>query len=104
MKKLITIGLAGVLTCGLAGSAVADGNFHHGGFGHGGKTDFGRQVEELMNAQSEKLFGVQQPLAEDAAAETLPRAGGQQPAGLPRRLRIHDNAMGISRREAGQHG
>ena len=77
MKRLISIGLAGILTCGLAGSAVADGNFHHGGFGHGGKTDFGRQVEELMNAQSEKLFGVKQPLAEDAAAETLPRAGGQ---------------------------
>ena len=33
MKRLISIGLAGILTCGLAGSAVADGNFHHGGFG-----------------------------------------------------------------------
>jgi len=64
MRLLKTALCAGVCAFAMAGAASAG--------------DFGTQVEQLLHAQSQKLFGFNGPLAQGTTAN-IPRAGTTSP-------------------------
>jgi hypothetical protein len=72
--KTLPVALAVSLTCLGSSAALADKNHDE----HG-KHDFGAQVEYLMKAQSERLFGINKTLGDSAPETTAPtRIEGQR--------------------------
>lgn len=74
LQRTISLAAMGAVVAGFATPLYADSDHHDLGV-----RDFGTLVERLLEAQSDRLFGIKQPLAESAA----PTSGAYRLPGQP---------------------